>query len=92
MQNCLRGGIRLVFFESLTGIGGDTGLMETVGGSQLTAQPAPWRGRIQSAVLSKSLSAEAARGPKITNDYIIFKNTNTQGHMASRCSCWWKPK
>lgn len=51
--------------------------METVSESQLTAQPAPWRGRIQSAVLSKSLSTEAARGPKITNDYIIFKNTNT---------------
>lgn len=53
------------------------GLMETLGESQLTAQPAPWRGRIQSAVLCKSLSAEAARGPKLTNDYIIFKNTNT---------------
>lgn len=44
------------------------------------SQPSPWRGRIQSAVLSKRLSAKAAGGPKITNDYIIVENTHMHMH------------
>lgn len=46
-------------------------------------QPAPWRGRIRRTVLSKRLSAEAARGPEITNDYIIFRQRGgkREGHV-----------
>jgi len=54
---------------------GDMGLVEMVGWSQPTTKLPPGRKEIQSSVLSKSLSAKAARGLKITNNYIIFKNT-----------------
>lgn len=80
---CLRRNVHLLGDVCASQPDWDTSRHGTHGSGRLKpahSQPAPWRGRIQSAVLSKSLSAKAARGPKFTNDYIIVENTHIHMH------------
>lgn len=88
VQNCPCGGIRLVFLR-VRESDWDRRRQGTHGNGRRKAARSPTclleRKYSEHCSYSESLSAEAARGPKVTNNYIIFKEThkNTKGHVTS---------
>lgn len=89
MQNCPCGGMRLVFLR-VRESDWDRRRQGTHGNGRLKAARSPTgpleRKYSEHCSYSESLSAEAARGPKVTNNYIIFKETHK--HTKTQRDTW----